>query len=47
MTICLKLEIVVGIFQNGNIAFCNDVKTRTFSCSACARPVVFKLAWRH
>ena len=27
MTVCLKLEIVESVFQNGNIAFCYDVKT--------------------
>ena len=28
MTVCLKLISVEGIFQNGNIAFLYDVKTR-------------------
>ena len=28
MTVCLKLEIVESVFQNGNIAFCYNVKTR-------------------
>ena len=36
MAVCLKLEIVEGIFQNGNIAFCYDVKTR----HAAAPPVL-------
>ena len=36
MTVCLKLEIVEGIFQNGNIAFFYDVKTRR----AAAPPVL-------
>ena len=36
MTVCLKLEIVEGIFQNCNIAFCYDIKTRR----AAAPPVL-------
>ena len=36
MTVCLKIEIVDGIFKNGNIAFCYDVKTRR----AAAPPVL-------
>ena len=36
MTVCFKLEIVEGIFQNGNIAFCYYVKTRR----AAAPPVL-------
>ena len=36
MTVCLKLEIVEGFFQNGNIAFFYDVTTRR----AAAPPVL-------
>ena len=44
MTVFLKLENVEGIFQNGNITFLLIRQNWTCSCSACARPVVFKLA---
>ena len=39
MTVCLKSEIVEGYFQNGNIAFCHDVKTRR----AAAPPVLYPM----
>ena len=46
MTVCLKLEIVEGIFQNGNIAFCYDVKTQRAAAPLVLDPLLAHLSRR-